>query len=141
MTMIVIMGGTGTGKTKLAIDIARALKANSSPSQFTQRECEIVNADVMQCYAGSPIVTNKATTEEQANVPHHLMGFAPPEKDMKMQDYRMAAHEVLEDMRRRSVLPLLVGGSDYYIKSLVCRHFDPSQEAVPSQLAPAVRLR
>jgi tRNA dimethylallyltransferase len=117
------MGATGTGKTKLAIEVAKAIEA------ATSQRCEIINADVMQCYAGCPVVTNKATAEEQASIPHHLMGFADPCQDMKMPEYRAAAERLLGEMKTKGSLPLIVGGSDYYVKSLISRTFDPSKAA------------
>jgi len=119
--LIVILGGTGTGKTKVAIAMSRALEA--SPGN---RRCEVINADVLQCYAGSPIVTNKATAEEQAGVAHHLLDWADPLADMKMEDFRSRARRVIAGLQLRGVVPIVVGGSDYYVKSLVSRHFDLS---------------
>uniref|UniRef100_A0A7S2T402 tRNA dimethylallyltransferase n=2 Tax=Chloropicon primus TaxID=1764295 RepID=A0A7S2T402_9CHLO len=128
--VLVILGATGTGKTKVAIEVAQALRDRHGIS------CEVINCDVLQCYSGSPIVTNKATPEEQRGVRHHLIGFADPRKDFTTQEYRIEAQGVLEDLRKRNVLPILCGGSDYYAKALLSRHFDLSQVTTAPGTAP-----
>lgn len=121
--VLVILGVTAAGKTKLAVDLAQALREGWG------KACEIVNADVLQCYRGSPIVTNKATLDEQGGIPHHLIGFADPGEDMSINDFRARAAAAIADMRSRGVLPIVVGGSDYYVKALVSRQFDLAQVA------------
>jgi len=119
--LIVILGATGAGKTRLAIDLALEIE------RIHSRKCEIINADVLQCYAGSPIVTNKATTDEQKGIPHHLIGFADPFQNMKAHSFRDEASEVIRDLDGRGRQAIVVGGSDYYVKALVSREFDISQ--------------
>lgn len=78
--IVVIYGCTGTGKTKLSIELAKKFKA------------EIINADAMQLYDGLPIITNKATKTEMQDVPHHLIGFLNPlKKDYKVVEYKKDA--------------------------------------------------
>ena len=121
-SILVVLGATGTGKTAFAVNLAKMLKEKHS------LECECINADVLQCYAGCPIVTNKATPEEQDGVPHHLLGFHDAYKDMTIQEFRKRASKLVEEMHSRNVLPIVVGGSDYYVKGLISRHFLVSED-------------
>ncbi|XP_052826427.1 tRNA dimethylallyltransferase-like [Octopus bimaculoides] len=63
---VVVLGATGTGKSKLAIELAKVFSG------------EIINADSMQAYKGLDIITNKVTAEERAECPHHLLDFVSP---------------------------------------------------------------
>jgi tRNA dimethylallyltransferase len=64
--IIVVIGNTGAGKSRMAVDVALACNG------------EVINADAMQIYHGLDIITNKMTNEEMCNVRHHLMGFKDP---------------------------------------------------------------
>lgn len=85
--MIVIVGTTGVGKSKLAVELAQALASSDdassssnhpSPSPTTWTRARVLNADAMQVYRGLDIITNKIPLEEQNGVEHCLMGFKEP---------------------------------------------------------------
>ena len=99
-----VLGATGTGKTKASIELAAEVLGGLGFG------CEIVNCDALQCYEGSPVSTNKASEEEMAGVPHRLIGFAPADKDFTAGDFRVRAREALESTWRRGKLPILCGG-------------------------------
>ncbi|KAI9720091.1 MAG: hypothetical protein M1828_005819 [Chrysothrix sp. TS-e1954] len=106
--MVAIIGTTGTGKSQLAVDLARRFNG------------EIVNADAMQLYRGLPVITNKITEEEQHGVPHHLLGCVEPhEQPWRVDRFIARALEVVEGIHARQRLPILVGGTHYYIQSLL----------------------
>ena len=87
---------TGVGKTQLAIDLARSVRARASGSF---REAEIINADSMQVYRGLDIITNKATKEERNEVPHHLMDILDPGEEYRVDRFREdAMRAVSEDI-------------------------------------------
>ena len=119
--VVVVLGATGTGKTKASIELAAEVLGGLGFG------CEIVNCDALQCYEGSPVSTNKASEEEMAGVPHRLIGFAPADKDFTAGDFRVRAREALESTWRRGKLPILCGGSDYYAKALLSRRYDPTE--------------
>ena len=78
------IGCTGTGKTKLSIELAKKYKG------------EIINADALQLYQGLDIATNKATIEEMSNIPHHLIGYLDPmNKNYTVKDYKKKAIEIV----------------------------------------------
>ncbi|KAK3019848.1 hypothetical protein RJ639_004093 [Escallonia herrerae] len=108
--VVIVMGATGTGKSRLSIDLA------------TRFPAEIVNSDKMQVYKGLDIVTNKVTEEECHGVPHHLLGLLDPNVDFTAMDYCHHASHVLESIVRRDRIPIIVGGSNSYIKALVNDH-------------------
>lgn len=105
--LIVILGCTGTGKSKLSIEISR------------QIEGEIISADSMQVYEGLDIVTNKVTKEEQARVKHHLLDFVKPNDIYSVVKFQATALEIISDLHRRKKIPVIVGGTNYYIESLL----------------------
>ncbi|KAK0652335.1 IPP transferase-domain-containing protein [Cercophora newfieldiana] len=106
--LVVIFGSTGTGKSDLAVELA---------SNFNG---EIINADAMQMYEGLPIITNKITPEEQRGVPHHLLGNVQlGENPWTVLQFKDAASKIISEIRGRGKLPILVGGSTYYLDGLL----------------------
>ncbi|CAN4119466.1 unnamed protein product [Withania somnifera] len=115
--VVVIMGATGSGKSKLAIDLA---------SHFP---IEIINADSMQVYQGLDVLTNKVTPQEQKGVPHHLLGTISPSVEFTAKDFRDSAISIINEVWSRNRLPVIVGGTNYYIQALVSPFlFDDSVE-------------
>ncbi|URD85208.1 Adenylate isopentenyltransferase 5, chloroplastic [Musa troglodytarum] len=105
--VVFVMGATGTGKSRLAVDVAIHFGG------------EIVNSDKMQVYDGLNVVTNKVTDEERMGVPHHLLGGLPPDADFSASDFRRAATLQVESIARRGRLPIVAGGSNSYIEELI----------------------
>ncbi|XP_043073942.1 tRNA dimethylallyltransferase isoform X2 [Puntigrus tetrazona] len=107
-SLVVVLGATGTGKSKLAIEIGKRLNG------------EIISADSMQVYKGLDIITNKVTEEEQAQCRHHMINFLDPlVSGYTVVDFRNKALSLIEDMHRRKKLPIIVGGTNYYIESIL----------------------
>ncbi|EPS74098.1 hypothetical protein M569_00657, partial [Genlisea aurea] len=107
--IVVIMGPTGSGKSKLAIDIAAHFPV------------EIINADSMQVYEGLDILTNKVPDHEQQGVPHHLLGTVSSNVEFNSKDFRDSAMLLIDELSSRDKLPVVVGGTNYYIQALVSR--------------------
>ncbi|KAG6414786.1 hypothetical protein SASPL_122160 [Salvia splendens] len=105
--IVVIMGASGSGKSKLAIDLA---------SHFP---IEIISADSMQVYQGLDVLTNKVPFDEQKGVPHHLLGTISPNVEFTAKDFRDSAIPLIDEIWSRNCLPVLVGGTNYYIQALV----------------------
>jgi tRNA dimethylallyltransferase len=81
---------------------------------------EIINGDAMQMYNGLPIVTNKITVEEQQGIPHHLLGFIPlDEEPWRVDMFKRKASQIIQEIRSRGRLPIVVGGTHYYTQSLL----------------------
>lgn len=120
-----LTGPTASGKTALSLEIARELG------------CEIISSDSMQIYKKMNIGTAKATPEERAAVPHHLIDFLEPTEPYSAEDYRRDAMAAAEDITRRGRLPLFVGGTGLYIDTVIR---GASQTSPPSDKALTERL-
>ena len=105
--LIVIAGPTASGKTRLAVELAKKFDG------------EVVSADSMQIYKGMSIATAKPTKEEMQNIPHHLIDFLESDKSFSVADYVKLAKELIFDIHSRGKLPILCGGTGLYISSLI----------------------
>ncbi|XP_021119059.1 tRNA dimethylallyltransferase, mitochondrial [Heterocephalus glaber] len=106
--LVVILGATGTGKSTLALQLGQRLGG------------EIVSADSMQVYKGLDIITNKVSAQEQRICQHHMMSFVDPlVTNYTVVDFRDKATALIEDIFARDKIPIVVGGTNYYIESLL----------------------
>lgn len=105
--VLVITGPTASGKSKLAVDLA---------SHFP---IEVINADSMQVYRGLDVLTNKLPLSHQNGVPHHLLGTVSPNVEFTAKAFRDSAIPIIDDILARNHLPVIVGGTNYYIQALV----------------------
>ncbi|CAL1703933.1 unnamed protein product [Somion occarium] len=117
--LIAICGTTGVGKSKLAIELALSLQLQTSHSTHGYNGARIINADAMQVYAGMDIITNKVPPEEQAGVEHLLMGFKKPGEQYVVGQWVRDAIQVIEETHRRNQIPIIVGGTSYWIQHLI----------------------
>lgn len=105
--LIVVAGPTASGKTALGIALAKKLDG------------EIVSADSMQIYRRMDIGTAKATPEEQAEIPHHMLDVAEPGENYSVSKYVEDATVVCEEIFSRGRQPIVVGGTGLYIDALL----------------------
>ena len=105
MKVIVILGPTAVGKTKLSVELAKRLHG------------EVINADSTQVYQDMNIATAKVTEEEKENIPHHLFDIKRMTEDYSVSDYQKDVRVVIEDCIKRGKTPILVGGTGLYIKA------------------------
>ena len=105
--IIVICGPTASGKTGLSIVLAQ---------QFGG---EIISADSRQVYKKLDVGTAKATAEEQAAVPHHLVDFLEPDQPYNVEIFTRLAKDKIDEICSRGKLPIIAGGTGLYIESLV----------------------
>lgn len=114
--LIVVVGPTASGKTKLAVELAK------------KYDGEVVSADSMQIYKGLNIATAKPTVDEMQGIPHHLIDFLEPDTPFSVADYVKLAKEKIFDIYRRNKLPILCGGTGLYVSSLINNiNFDETQ--------------
>lgn len=104
--VIVIAGTTGVGKSDLSIQIA---------SKFNG---EIINSDSMQMYTGIPIITNKHPIEQRMGIKHHLMNHVPWNEEYYIHRFERECMETIEDIHSRGKIPIVVGGTHYYLQTL-----------------------
>ncbi|XP_044141560.1 tRNA dimethylallyltransferase [Bufo gargarizans] len=108
LPLVVILGATGTGKSKLALQLGRRLGG------------EVISADSMQVYQGLDIITNKVTAEEQQLCKHHMISCVDPlVTNFTVVDFRNKVVDLIEDIFSREKIPIVVGGTNYYIESLL----------------------
>ncbi|MDG1137873.1 MAG: tRNA (adenosine(37)-N6)-dimethylallyltransferase MiaA [Phycisphaerales bacterium] len=113
--IILILGPTAGGKTSLAISLANALPGGG----------ECICADSMQVYRGMDVGTAKPTQEERAQAAHHLVDIADPEQDgFTVESWLALAEETINDVRSREKWPIVVGGTNLYVQSLLFGLFD-----------------
>ena len=113
--VVAIVGPTAAGKSTLGIEVALRLNG------------EIINCDSVQVYRGIEIATAKVPFEERKGVPHHLIDFVSPEINYTAGDWAREAQVKIEEIERRSKVPLLVGGTGFYLRALR-RPFFPSPQ-------------
>ena len=119
--LISIVGPTGTGKSDLALAIA---------GQLVQvgQAAEIVNTDSMQFYRGMNIGTAKLAESERGGVTHHLIDWLEVADESTAAEYQVKAREVIEGIRSRGAVPILVGGSMLYIAAVLNTFEFPGQD-------------
>ncbi|XP_059308735.1 adenylate isopentenyltransferase-like isoform X1 [Lycium ferocissimum] len=120
--IVVIMGATGCGKSKLSIDLATRF----FPS-------EIINSDKIQVYNGLNITTNKISISERHGVPHHLLGeFNATESKPEFSpfDFRSTASSRIDEIINRGNIPFIVGGSNSYIYALLAKQFNSTLDVL-----------
>uniref|UniRef100_A0A0K2UZ32 tRNA dimethylallyltransferase, mitochondriallike [Bombus terrestris] n=1 Tax=Lepeophtheirus salmonis TaxID=72036 RepID=A0A0K2UZ32_LEPSM len=106
--IVVLLGATGAGKSKLALELAQRFKG------------EIISADAMQMYHGLNIATNKVSEEELKKVQHHMIDMLDPLSQMvRVNDFRNTCLPIIEGLLAKNVIPFICGGTNYYIESLI----------------------
>lgn len=105
--VVVILGQTSTGKSDLAVELAKDFGG------------EIISADSRQVYKGLDIGSGKITQEEIKNIPHHGLDLVDPQTVYSMADFKEYAFQKIEEVQSRGNIPFLVGGTGFFIQSVV----------------------
>lgn len=105
--VLIITGPTGTGKTKLSVEVAKRFKT------------EIINGDALQVYRGMDILTAKIKEEEKCGIKHHMFDILDPSETFSIADYQKLVRDYISDFSNNNMLPLIVGGSGLYIDSVI----------------------
>lgn len=105
--IIVVSGPTASGKTALAVELAKKYGG------------EVISADSMQIYTDMDVASAKATPEEQQGIPHHLMNFLDPAESFSVADWVKMAGKCADDILSRGNIPVICGGTGLYISSFV----------------------
>ncbi|QWB99365.1 tRNA (adenosine(37)-N6)-dimethylallyltransferase MiaA [Mycoplasmatota bacterium] len=107
MDLIVIVGPTAVGKTKLSIELAKKING------------EIISGDAMQFYMGLDIGTAKASENEQAEVKHHLLDILEADQSFSVVDYQREVRKKIKEIKDKNKTPILVGGSGLYVQAII----------------------
>ncbi len=105
---LAIVGTTASGKSKLAMSIAEKVQ-----------DFEIVSLDSMQIYKRMDIGTAKPTREEQAIIPHHMIDIVEPHEEYTISQFQIEAQRAIDEIDSRGMLPLLVGGTGLYLRTII----------------------
>jgi tRNA dimethylallyltransferase len=103
--VIVVVGPTGVGKTKLSVEIAKKFNG------------EVISGDSMQIYKGMDIGTAKVTKEEQQGIPHHLIDIREPEESYSAADFQKDVQACITEIHSRGRIPIIAGGTGLYIQA------------------------
>ena len=103
--ILVVVGPTAVGKTKMSVELAKIYNG------------EIINADSMQIYKGLDVGTAKVKKEEMQHIKHHLLSIKNYDELYTVYDYQRDARSCISDIQKRGKIPILVGGTGYYIKA------------------------
>ena len=118
--VIAIAGPTASGKTKLAIDLAKKLNG------------EIISADSRLVYKGFDIATAKPTIDEREGIPHHLIDIVEPEYDYSVAEFKKDAEQKIEEIIARGSTPIVAGGTGLYFRILLENYALPKIECNPN---------
>jgi len=105
--IIVILGPTASGKSDLAVKIAKKFNG------------EVISADSRQVYKGLDIGTGKITKKEMREVPHHLLDIAGPKRKFTVVQYRKLALKAIDEIFKKGKIPILCGGTGFYIQAVI----------------------
>ncbi|MEH7382612.1 tRNA (adenosine(37)-N6)-dimethylallyltransferase MiaA [Bacillus sp. JJ1533] len=105
--LVVLIGPTAVGKTKLSIELAKKLNA------------EIISGDSMQIYKGMDIGTAKIKMDEMEGIPHHLIDIKEPDESFSVAEFQMDVRNLISEIHSRGKLPMIVGGTGLYIQSVI----------------------
>ncbi len=105
--ILVIVGQTATGKSDLAVQLAHMVSG------------EVVSADSRQVYRDMDLGTGKITEDEMQDIPHHLLDIKDPSEDFSVEEFQRKAFEAIEDILARGKVPILCGGTGYYVQAVV----------------------
>ena len=126
--IIAVAGPTASGKTALGVEIALALSG------------EVVNFDSVQIYKGIEIATAKPSDEEKRGVSHYLIDYVDPNINYTAADWSRDAAEKINELEARGRLPILVGGTGFYLRTLLLPLFDgPATDPVMRERLRAIR--
>lgn len=126
--VIAIAGPTASGKTKLAIDIAKKVGG------------EVISADSRLVYKGFDIATAKPTIDEMDGIPHHMIDVVEPEYDFSVAEFRDRASVLIDEISERGNVPIVAGGTGLYFRILLENYALPKIECNPELRAELEKL-
>lgn len=118
--LIVVCGPTATGKSDFAVALAQKIGG------------EIISADSRQVYRGLDIGSGKITSAEMQGVPHHLLDIADPAEPFSVAQYQQLASQTIKDIANRSKVPIICGGTGFYIDAVICNTVFPAVQPNPA---------
>lgn len=130
--IIVILGQTSTGKSDLAVEIAKQINGLNQSKKLVARASrsevlgEIISADSRQVYKSMDLGTGKITKKEMRGVTHHLLDVASPFKVFSVSDFQKLANKKIKEILKKGKIPIICGGTGFYIDSIVNNSIFPA---------------
>jgi tRNA dimethylallyltransferase len=112
VAVLAIFGPTGVGKTGVAVSLAELLGARGE-------DPVAINCDALQVYEGIDVLTGAATADEQAVLPHELLGIVPVTEDFSIHEYMPLAHQAIDRALGEGKTPVVVGGTGLYLRAAI----------------------
>lgn len=128
--IIIVLGPTAAGKSELAVNLALRLGSGQAKKSYGINGAEIISADSRQVYKGLDIGSGKITQKEMQGIPHYLLSVASPKKTFTVSHYQKLARKMLQKILKRGKLPIICGGTGFYIDALLYNYELPK---VPPQ--------
>ncbi len=120
--LVVIVGPTASGKTELSIEIAKKFNG------------EVISGDSMQVYKQMDIGTAKVTQDEMEGIPHHMIDILEPDESFSAYEFKKRAEACIEDIINRGKLPIIAGGTGFYIQSLLYNYAFEDETVSPEKM-------
>lgn len=128
LPLLAVVGLTASGKSGFSLHLAAALGERGIA-------CEIISADAFQLYRGMDIGTAKIPVDERRGIPHHLLDVLELEEKASVADYQRSCRRIIEQIRARKALPILVGGSGLYVRAVLDKiEFPGTDNAIRARL-------
>ena len=123
--LVAIVGPTSSGKTSFSISLAKSIKKSGIIT-------EIVSADSRQVYKGLNLLSGKVTKKEMAGIPHHMLDVANPKRVYSVVEFKKDAEKIIDEIHARGHLPILVGGTGFYVDAVTKGIILPEVKANPT---------
>ncbi|KAJ1309939.1 hypothetical protein OPQ81_006698 [Rhizoctonia solani] len=119
LPLIAVVGSTGTGKSRLSIELAGAVRNGLAHTSGPWKNSKVINADAMQAYRGLDLVTNKVTKSEMNGVEHTLFDFRELDDEYIVTEWVTDAIAEIDSAHADNSLPIIVGGTTYWVQHLL----------------------
>ena len=128
LPLVAVVGLTASGKSGFSLQLAAALGERGVA-------CDIISADAFQLYRGMDIGTAKVSVQERGGIPHHLLDVLELEEKASVAAYQRSCRQVINEIRAREALPILVGGSGLYVRAVLDKiEFPGTDSGIRAQL-------
>lgn len=112
--LLVILGPTASGKTALSLKIAEEIE-----NMPNGKVCEIISTDSRQIYKGLEIGSDILSKKDRKGIPHHMMAITTPDKELSLAEYKDEATKIINKIKAKKHIPMLVGGTGLYISAII----------------------
>jgi len=117
--IIAVVGPTASGKSSLAVFLAKKLSTSSASRSYGVTGAEVLSADSRQVYKHLDVYANKVTLKEMQGIPHHLLDIASPRRIFTVAEYQKKTARIIRKLHRERKVPIMCGGTGFYIDAVL----------------------